>query len=129
MPETEFVDHWKNKREQRRLQLQALAEAARQELEPAVRVLVRQYGARRIILFGSLVKGRFVEGSDIDLAVEGLAPADFYPALAAVNRVTSRWVDLKPLEDLDPFFRRRVLDTGEILFPVEGSEHAVDTNQ
>ena len=114
--EPKFLTQWKERQRQQRRRFRALAEATRDDLDKIVAVLVERYGVRRVILFGSLSKGRFTDRSDIDLAVEGLARADFYAALAAVNRVTARWVDLKPLEDLDPFFRERVL-RGEVLFP------------
>jgi predicted nucleotidyltransferase len=93
-----------------------LAQQTRADLQPIVDVLVRQFGAIRIILFGSLARGRFAPDSDIDLAVEGIAPEHYFAALAAINRLTRRWVDLKPLEDLDPHFRQRVLTTGECIY-------------
>lgn len=80
------------------------------------KMLVQQFGARRIILFGSLAKGRFQEGSDIDLAAEGIAPGEFFQALAAANRTTAAWVDLKPWEELEPHFRQRILSTGMIIY-------------
>lgn len=75
-------------------------------------LLVKQYDVRRVILFGSLARDRFAEESDIDLAVEGLPPILYFEVLAQVNRITSRWVDLKRWEDLDLHFQARVLETG-----------------
>jgi predicted nucleotidyltransferase len=129
MKDIKFATHWKEKQEQRRLYFQSLAEAARKDLDKVVQVLIQRYGIKRVILFGSLSKGKFAEGSDVDIAVEGLPRADFYEALSAVNRVTSLWIDLKPLEDLDPFFRERVLEKGQVLFSREETEYAVDTSQ
>ena len=83
---------------------------------PDVRVLADRYPIRRIILFGSLARGNFAPGSDIDLAVEGLPPGDYFTALAAANCLTRFWVDLKPLEELQPRFRERVLATGECVY-------------
>jgi predicted nucleotidyltransferase len=129
MKDIKFAAQWKERQEQRRIHFQSLAEAARKDLDKVVQVLIQRYNIKRVILFGSLSKGRFAEGSDIDIAVEGLARADFYEALSAVNRVTSLWIDLKPLEDLDPFFRERVLRKGQVLFSREETEYAVDTSQ
>lgn len=36
--------------------------------------LVRRYGARKLVLFGSRARGDFHERSDIDLAVYGMPP-------------------------------------------------------
>lgn len=114
--ELQHVDHWRRRRAEQQAQNQRLAQKARADLERIVDVLVRQFGAKRIILFGSLARGRFAPDSDIDLAVEGIAREDYFDALAAVNRLTRRWVDLKPLEDLDPHFRQRVLATGDCVY-------------
>jgi predicted nucleotidyltransferase len=49
-------------------------------------LLKRRFGAERVVLFGSLVsRGSFTPWSDIDLAVWGIAPDDFYYAVAAVT--------------------------------------------
>jgi len=73
----------------------------------------RDFGVTRVVLFGSLVSGRFLPDSDIDLAVEGLAAAAFFPALAQASRLSEFPLDLKPIDDLAPHFRMRVLLTGE----------------
>ena len=82
-------------------------------------MLVKQHGVRRVILFGSLVRDRFVEESDIDLAVEGLLPILYFEVLSQVNRIASRWVDLKLWEDLELHFQARILETGEVLYARE----------
>lgn len=47
----------------------------------AARLLRERYGISRVRAFGSLVhQRRFHTGSDIDLAVEGLEPADYWEA-------------------------------------------------
>lgn len=49
-------------------------------------LLKRRFGAERVVLFGSLVsKDSFTPWSDIDLAVWGIAPDDFFSAVAAVT--------------------------------------------
>jgi len=75
------------------------------DLLPAlVGLLVRDWGARRVVLFGSLATGGFRASSDIDLVVEGLAPATFFHACAAVDRLAGDLlVDLVPLESARPF--------------------------
>jgi predicted nucleotidyltransferase len=51
----------------------------------AVRLLRERYGVLRVRVFGSLLHPeRFHDSSDIDLAVEGLAIADYWDALADV---------------------------------------------
>lgn len=111
-----FVAYWKQQQALRRRENQRLARLARQDLQRIVQALRDDYGAQRIILFGSLVKDQFTAESDIDLAVAGLAPANFFTILAEVNRLSEFKVDLKPLEKLHPHFYRRVLAQGETLY-------------
>jgi len=49
-------------------------------------LLRRQYGAKRVVVFGSLARTKaFHEWSDIDLAAWGIAPDKFFSAVAAVT--------------------------------------------
>ena len=52
----------------------------------AASLLRRKFGAERVMLFGSLAsKDAFTPWSDIDLAVWGIAPDEFYSAVAVVT--------------------------------------------
>ena len=113
------LDYWRRRQAQQQAQSQQMARQARAAVEEIVRVLISEFGAQQIILFGSLVRGGFAPGSDIDLAVAGIRKRDYFAALAAANRLTPLWVDLKPLEDLDPHFRQRVLETGECIYEAD----------
>jgi len=116
----QYVAHWKRRRATRLAANRRLAAKARADLSRIIAALTSCYPIRRVILFGSLARGSFAPGSDIDLAVEGLPPGDFFTALAEANRLTRFWVDLKPLEELQPHFRERVLATGEIVYERTG---------
>lgn len=51
----------------------------------AAQLLRDRYGVTRVRAFGSLVhKERLHPGSDVDLAVEGLKPADYWEAVTSV---------------------------------------------
>ena len=115
-PTQQQVEHWL-KRQQAQAELnRSLTSAARAILDKIVSLLVQKYGVRRIILFGSLARGQFDADSDIDLAVEGLAKSDYFAALSATSDLADRWVDIKPLEELEEHFKERVLATGECLY-------------
>jgi predicted nucleotidyltransferase len=86
--------------------------------EACVRLLTERFRARRVILFGSLTgQGTWHAQSDIDLAVEGLAPAEFFRAYSACRDLLPRGLelDLVPLEKAYPEIRARML--GEITMP------------
>ena len=93
-------------------QTEAEAARSRAEAEAIAAMLRERFGATRVILFGSLARGRFRLDSDIDLAVAGLAKGDLFRAMADALEFTNRWVDIKPLEEVDPHFRLRILETG-----------------
>ena len=114
--EPKQLEYWRSRRHQQQLKHQQLAQQARQDLQPILQVLIEQFEVSSIILFGSLAKGRFTTESDIDLAVSGIAVDRYWSALAATNRLTQRWVDLKFLETLEPHFRDRVLATGDVIY-------------
>lgn len=80
--------------------------------DDCVRLLKEKFGARHVILFGSVAgQGTWHDRSDIDLAVEGLAPADFFAAYSACTDLLPKGVtiDLVPLEDAYPEMRARIL--------------------
>ena len=87
-------------------------EQALEAIEACVRLLKGRFGARRVIPFGSaMTSERWHEGSDIDLAVEGLAPALFWQAWASLEDLVPRGlsVDLVSLETARPELRARIL--------------------
>jgi len=107
------VAYWQRSQQRQAAYHARLAQQARMAATCVAAHVPHHYGVKRIILFGSLVRGDFAAGSDSDLAVEGLLKTDFFRALGELNTMTRFWVDLKPLEDLEPRFRERVLSTGE----------------
>jgi len=111
-----YLAYWKERQTETENFHRRLESEAKNELQQIVSLLAERYGARRIFLFGSLKTGGFTETSDIDLAVEGIKAEHFFTALAQVNRVSRFAVDLKPLEDLEPYFRSRVYLEGELIY-------------
>ncbi len=112
-----YIDRWKHLLALQEEQNRVLAYQARQTLPQLTQLLIEQFYATQIILFGSLAKGTFHRDSDIDLAVAGISTENYFSALAALNRLSDSFqIDLKPLEDLDPHFYQRVMQTGECLY-------------
>jgi predicted nucleotidyltransferase len=87
----------------------------RSRLPAVADVLVREFGVTRIILFGSLAEGLARDDSDIDLAVAGLAPADYFRALGRTEQAAGGRVDLVPIDEASPELLRRIEETGEVL--------------
>ena len=91
--------------------------------QACIELLKSRFGAKRVILFGSLAgQSPWHDRSDIDLAVEGLSPADYMRALSACWELLPEGVDLDlvPLEDARPEMKARIL--GEVMMPSEPRE-------
>jgi predicted nucleotidyltransferase len=75
-------------------------------------VLRQRFGAKRVVPFGSVVRdGTWHPGSDLDLAVEGIAPEQFFQAWAALREILPPGldVDLVDLEHAGDAIRARIL--------------------
>jgi uncharacterized protein len=119
---SQYIERWQHRLVLQQEQNRDLAHQARQKLPQLIQLLTDQFHATQIILFGSLAKGTFRQGSDIDLAVAGIAPENYFSALAAINRLSDSFpIDLKPIEDLEPHFFQWVIQTGEYLYGAEVS--------
>jgi predicted nucleotidyltransferase len=87
-------------------------EQVRELAERCAHVLHTRFGARRVIPFGSVVgHGRWHAKSDLDLAVEGIAPEQFFRAWAALQELLPPGLelDLVALEDVGAEMRARIL--------------------
>lgn len=104
-------------RQTARERAQRTARACRQRREKAWEVaraaaalLKSRYDATRVVAFGSLTQtDRFHLWSDVDLAVWGLAPADYFVAVAKVLDIGGEIeVDLVMAEKCRPYVREVV---------------------
>jgi len=94
-------------------QRRAAARAHRRErlaagLEDAARLLRERYGARDVMVFGSLATGDLSGEVDVDLAVEGLESGEYFAALADLMQGFGCPVDLVRLEEASTSLRERI---------------------
>jgi predicted nucleotidyltransferase len=84
---------------------------AQQAAEVCIRVLKEQFGVRQVYRFGSLAgQSPWHSRSDIDLAVEGLAPDKYIPVLSTLWELLPEGLelDLIALETAPPELVARV---------------------
>jgi uncharacterized protein len=75
----------------------------------AAAILRTRFGAREVVAFGSLTGlGPFTERSDVDLAVSGIPPGEFFHAWAAAGAACPLELDLVDLADCSPGLRRLI---------------------
>ena len=95
--------------------LRAHLAEVRAGLAALVSTLRDDFGATRVVLFGSLAWGGFHHSSDVDVAVDGVEGDDYWQALGALGPLCGHRVDLLRLGKMPASFRRRVLSEGERL--------------
>ncbi len=87
----------------------------RSRLPDAVTCLRQCYGARLIVLFGSVANATCHVDSDVDLAVSDLEPVLYFKALADLMAIFEGPVDLVRLEEAPPSLRECIDAEGEEL--------------
>ena len=104
-----YLPHIRRRWQREQADLARRRERAQQVARRAVEVLRGQFGARQVILFGSLARdGSFDERSDIDVAVSGIPAREFFRASAAVAAGSEFQVDLVDLADCSLSLRESI---------------------
>ena len=82
----------------------------------AADLLKHEFRATQVVLFGSLMHPeRFHPSSDIDLAVAGLPPLDYFVAVAKLQDLSVFKVDLVRLERCPPGLKVAIETEGRVL--------------
>jgi uncharacterized protein len=93
----------------------SLSRDDQQYIRLAARFL-REQGAKRVWLFGSLAKGRQpTVHSDFDFAVEGLPGDRLFGSVGHLLQILPRPVDIVEFENCSPLLRDQILEYGIIL--------------
>jgi len=97
-------------RRQSELELRERRQRAWEVAREAARLLHNQFGAHRVVVFGSLAhESWFTRWSDVDLAAWGVPVDQFYEAVAVVTGLSSVFkVDLVDPESCRPSLRQAI---------------------
>lgn len=100
----------RRREEQERRQQAQRAQRAWMLAQRAAVLLKERFGARRVVLFGSLARrDLFHHRSDIDLAVEGIRSQDFWQAWSVLDTLGSEFeIDLMDIETASPTLRLEI---------------------
>jgi predicted nucleotidyltransferase len=113
-----YKQHWKQRAERERRNSEAKARDALKMARRLAELLVREFGAARVYLYGSLVReGAFHLGSDIDLAAQGIPPTQLFRASVALARAADyRYrIELVDLDTTREGMRSLILSEGMLL--------------
>lgn len=114
-----YIEHLKAEKLKQKQQAVQRRKKALQVARKLARVLKEKYGVQKVYLFGSCVEKEYFHlRSDIDLAVQGLAPEKFLAAYTDMNFGEGElWhefkVDLVDLERCSENWRKRILEFGK----------------
>jgi predicted nucleotidyltransferase len=100
--------------EEEKIQYDRRRQAAWQVARQVAQRLRREFGAEKVVIFGSLVrKSWFNQWSDIDLAAWGIPHDRFFSAVAAATSLSSEFkVDLLDPETCHPTLREIIEQNG-----------------
>jgi predicted nucleotidyltransferase len=112
----EYIEGWKEKERLLELRLSSFRDKV-WGLLPVVAEKLKFLGAKRVIVFGSLIEGDFKIDSDIDIAVEGLPENKYIEAIIETEKIlttTDIDFDLVLYERAYPWIKEMV-NRGKIL--------------
>ncbi len=99
------------------------------EAERLSNLLAQKYSFKRLYLFGSLVwDDKATPQTDIDMAIEGLNPADFFEAMAYLEGLTEFPFDLIALESAPSALRERIINEGKLLYEQKAGSTGLTAN-
>jgi predicted nucleotidyltransferase len=81
-----------------------------------VKSILLRYGARKIIVYGSVARGDYRADSDIDICCEGIPPEYYFRALAECMMAMQRHVSVLDFASLHGYFKERIVREGKILY-------------
>lgn len=111
-----YAEAWRKRREVEERKRTKRLRQAREIAENLAEMLVQNYGAKEVWLFGSLVRAAsFHRNSDIDLAVAGLPAQQFFRILAQLNTATEFAVDLVDLDACPSWLAEAIRIEGKLL--------------
>jgi predicted nucleotidyltransferase len=100
--------------EERRREQAQRTERALVQARRAAALLKERFGARQVVLYGSLARQDFFhQRSDIDLAVRGIETKDFWRAWAALDTLELEFeINLVDAESVSPVLRALLEEEG-----------------
>ncbi len=122
MPETQpdyssYIAGWKRRQQLEKAAIEKRRADARQIATRATEIL-KQHGATKVILFGSILDHTFKLDSDIDLAVE-MPVAAWWKWYLKLGETLDFPIDLVHLQKIGEDFREIILEFGEVIYEKE----------
>lgn len=75
----------------------------------------KEFGANKILLFGSCLED-IESAQDIDIAVSGIKPREFFKYYGKVSMAVDDEVDIIDLDDIREHLHKRILSKGKVIY-------------
>ncbi len=75
----------------------------------------KEFGAKKVLLFGSCIED-IESAHDIDIAVSGIEPKDFFKFYGKDSMALKDEVDIVDLDDAREHIYKRILSKGKIIY-------------
>ncbi|MGB9662415.1 MAG: nucleotidyltransferase family protein [Moorellaceae bacterium] len=112
----QYAKAWRQRQKDEEVKRTKRLLQARETAENLAEMLVQNYGAKEVWLFGSLIRSdSFHRNSDIDLAAAGLPAQQFFRILAQLNAATEFVVDLVDLDACPSWLATAIRKEGKLL--------------
>lgn len=112
-----YIAGWKRRQERERSAIARRRTHARRLAAEAAEIL-KQHGATRIILFGSIFDHTFDLNSDLDLAVV-MPYKNWWQWYQRLGQALNFPIDLINFRHVQPGFRESIMEFGEVLYDAE----------
>lgn len=89
-------------------------EVLNRELDKIVDIS-KEFGAKKVLLFGSCLED-IKSAKDIDIAVAGIKPREFFKYYGKVSMWVDDEVDIVDLDDIREHLYKRILSQGRVLY-------------
>jgi len=112
-----YARRWRESHNKRRERAGPIVERIENRLPDVAQALADEFGATRVVLFGSYARRTAVAASDIDLLVYGIPLRQIVAATVKVSGMLGGVrADVVPAELVEPVIRDRAEADGRILF-------------
>jgi len=81
----------------------------------AIGEISKEFDVEKVFLFGSCLESAEI-AHDIDIAVEGIKPKDFFKYYGRISMAVDDEVDLVDLKDVREHFQKRILSKGRLIY-------------
>jgi len=112
-----YIAGWKRRQQQEKAEIEKRRAKAR-EIAVRATAMLREHGATKVILFGSVLDHTFKLDSDIDLAVE-MPAAAWWKWYLKLGETLNFPIDLVHLGKIKTGFREIIFQFGEVLYDQE----------